>query len=261
MRIRLYWDIVWFGFRQVAVYRSEVWVAIITKIIRLAGVIFLWSVILKDPAVGHNFSTLLPYFLVADSIQVLVGGEWIRFGRQIIDEIKSGAINNHLLKPVHPIAYLYARFTGGRAIEISLSIITLTLGWILFPPASPVSILFFLLAVLISVAVSFAFNVMVGNLAFWFTEADGIKNGVSHIIRVFGGSMIPINFFSGYLKTLINNSPLPIFAFLPASILQQGLGSENLRGLVVSLLWATALIPISLMIWRKGVRRCEAIGI
>lgn len=262
MRPQLYLQTLLLGLRQVVVYRTEVWLAIAIKIIRISSIAFLWSVLLKDPAVKGSFAQILPYFLVADSVQVLVGAEWIRFGRTMINEIKEGALNTLLIRPVHPIAFMYARYYGGRGVEVMTALISLALGIYLRPPESFLAIGLFLLALIVSWIVSVSINTMVGNLSFWFVEADGIKNAVNHTIRIFGGSLVPISFFPPLLKNIALASPVPILAYLPVTLLQPGgITPENLTALFISACWAVFLLPFSLKIYQKGIRHYEAIGI
>ena len=195
MKLGLYLNTLRLGLRQIIVYRFEVWLNILIKFIRISSIAFLWSVLLKDPAIKGSFMEILPYFLVADSVQVLVGAEWIRFGRMMIDEIKDGTISNYLIRPVHPLLFMYARYYGGRGIEVLTALVSLIIGWAMRPPDSILSIFLFLIALFVSLIVSVSINILVGNLSFWFTEADGIKNAVSHTIRIFGGTFIPISFF------------------------------------------------------------------
>lgn len=262
MRLRLYQDIFKFGLQHVLIYHTEIWATVLTKAIRLTSIAFLWSVLLKDPNVTGSFRQILPYFLIADFVQVAVGAEWIRFGRTMIDEIKAGAISNYLLRPTHPITFMYARYYGGRGLEIVLALASLTVGWYLLPPSSPLAIFLFLVALVISGLVSFSINVMVGSLSFWFIEADGIKNAVNQIIRIFGGSLIPLSFFPPLLKSFTLFSPIPIMAYIPATLFQSvTLTTENMLALFSSAIWAALLLPFSFYLFKKGVRHYEAIGI
>ncbi len=262
MRLRLYLDILKFGLRHVLTYQTEVWFIILTKTIRITSIAFLWSVLLKDPNVKGNFAQILPYFLIADFVQVAVGAEWIRFGRQMINEVKEGAISNYLLRPTNPVTFMYARYYGGRGIEIALALVSLALGWYLLPPQSLLAVFVFIIALAASFVVSFSINVLVGSLSFWFVEADGIKNAVNHVIRIFGGSIIPLTFYPAWLKIIAIASPIPILAYVPASLFQStSFSAENIIPLISAMIWATLLLPFSFYIFNRGVKHYEAIGI
>ena len=94
------------------------------------------------------------------------------------------------------------------------------------------------------------------------TEAKGIKNVVNHISKVFSGALIPLTFFPVAYQIPVMLSPFASYAYLPATLLQTKTVDLFLYLQVgVSIVWAIVLLFVSRLVWRKGIKRYEAIGI
>ncbi len=260
MKLSTYKDSLIFGLSQVTNYRSEVWLMILNKAIYLGGVIFLWSLIGKQASTGVG--SLISYFLIANGVQGLVDAESLRFTRALNSEIKEGTLSSHLLRPIHPVIFLYTSFLGTRGIVMFMSILLMSVGFIFLPSFSLIQFILFLLSISLAFIIGFIFNLLVGSLTFWSPEAKHLQNVASHFIRVFSGVLIPITFFSDKIKHLLLLSPLPAVAYLPSIIMQtRSFNYDILTAFISAAVWILVLLPFSFFIWRLGLKRYEAIGI
>lgn len=142
------------------------------------------------------------------------------------------------------------------------SVLYIILGIILAPPTSLVAGLLFFIVVASGAVICMAQGIMVGCGAFWMTDAKGIKNVINHISKVFSGAVIPLTFFPIVYQVPVMLSPFASYAYLPATLMQaKSIDSFLLLQVGVSIGWAVSLLFLSRLVWRKGVKRYEAIGL
>ncbi|MBU1070853.1 ABC-2 family transporter protein [Patescibacteria group bacterium] len=262
MKFSTYKDSLGFGLLQVANYRGEVWFSIIGKALSIFGIVLLWSIIGKESSGVGSFWDLAPYFLIANGVSGLVDAESTRFSRILNDEIKLGTLSNHLLRPIHPVLFLYVSFLGSRGVVMVMSILLLLSGLLLLPAISFVGIILFLFCLLFAFVIALAINLLIGSITFWTTEADHLQNVASHVVRIFSGVMIPVSLFPERLKMFTLLSPFPAMGFLPATLIKNPVwGLDIYISFLSSVFWVAVFLPFSLLIWKIGLRRYEAVGI
>lgn len=261
MRFATYTKTAAVGFLQVANYRTEVWFQVFQKVLVFAGIILLWSVI-GTGNTGQTYAQLIAYFLVTNGVRELIDALYGKFGSGVIDEIKMGRISAYLLQPTHTVLYMYFKHMGTRGVTIIFSVLYIIVGIALAPPTSILMGLLFLLIVISGALICFSIGTMVGCLAFWMTEAKGVKNAVNHVSKVFSGALIPLTFFPIAYQTPVMLSPFASYAYLPATLLQtKTISSFIILQIGVSIFWAIVLLFVSRLVWRRGVKQYEAIGL
>ena len=261
MRFSVYRKAFLFGLRQVTNYRVDTLISILSKIVSLLGVVFLWSIIGKSEGIS-GVESLMAYFLIANGVQGLVDGESLRFSKEINANVKQGTLSAVLLRPTNPIIYMYSNFLGGRGVNISMQLILICLGFVFLGGVSIIQIDLFFVSVLVAFVVAFVFNLFIGSMSFWTSEANHLQNVMSHILRVFSGVLIPISFFPETAKKILMYSPFPVLGYLPSVVLQKNMAdTEVIMTLASSIIWSIILLPICIWFWKRGVKRYEAIGI
>ena len=261
MRFATYTKTAALGFLQVANYRTEVWFQVLQKVLVLAGIILLWSII-GTGSTGQTYVQLIAYFLAANGIRELIDAQYGKFGSSMIEDIKAGKISAYLLQPTHTVFFMFFKHTGTRGVTIIFSLVYLIVGVMLVPPTSVVAGLLFLVVVAAGIVICLAQCTMVGSSAFWTTDAKGVKNVVNHFTKVFCGSLIPLTFFPAAFQVPVMLNPFAAYAYLPATLLQtKTINSFLLLQVGAAIIWAVVLLYISRLVWRKGVRHYEAIGL
>jgi ABC-2 type transport system permease protein len=261
MRVAIYLKTMAVGFLQVANYRTEVWFQILAKVLVLAGVLLLWSVIGTE-STGKTYIQLMAYFLTANGVRELIDAQYGKMGSVMIDDIKNGKISSYLLQPTHTVFYMFAKNMGTRGVTMLFSLLCIVVGIVIVPPVSVWAGLLFLVVVLSGAVICMAQSTMVGCVAFWTTDAKGIKNVVNHITKVFCGSLIPLTFFPVAYQLPVMLNPFATYAYLPATLLQTKTVDLFLLFQVgISIFWAAIFLFFSRMIWKKGVKQYEAIGL
>jgi ABC-2 type transport system permease protein len=257
----MYYNVLKFSFKQSLVYGHEVAAVFIRKAIQIGGILLFWSILAQGSTTNLNVKELLSYFLIAGAVSEFVMAN-LKFGRNTMKKIKNGEINIYAIRPVNIIYYLYSSYVGSSGLDYILGIISLTIGLLINPPRSIVSVLLFLIFLVLATILSFGINVLVAVLAFLTTEASSIKNVISHIIRVLSGAIVPISFFPGFSQTLVKLTPFPYLVFGPANALRTtSFSNQVLVDLTVATFWTILLYFFALLAWKQCFKKYEAIGI
>lgn len=194
--------------------------------------------------------------------------EWITFAipsvhLRLEDDIRSGFLEPHLLRPKSYLAMKIAEALGGAAAR-GLAIGAAALGLLLVsgragPPISAWPAI--LLLGLLGIAVGTLLLVVVGLCAFWVRRVMPPYLIVQKLIFLLGGLFAPISFYPPWLRDLGYFSPFGAnLAFAGQAAIS--LSSINLaQALALQLLWITALVAVAAAMWRAGLAKTLREGV
>jgi ABC-2 type transport system permease protein len=260
--MQLYLRIARFNFGTYLAYPFELVAAALRPVIDFGFVLLFWSIVAASSAGSVNFRKIAAYFLIATAVNNLVFLSGIKFGSVLAKAVKYGDISNFLIKPVNVLHDYLATMIGNMGVTYAVSGIFLLLGLVLQPPASLLACLLFFAYLPLALIISYSINVLVGTVAFYFTEASSIKNVTNHIVSVFSGAWVPLSFFPGTLRTIVSFLPFQAAVFGPTQALQTtSLNSTAVTAIAVSTGWAIVLYAVAMIAWRKGIKHYEAVGI
>lgn len=257
-----YLALVGYGYARLKAYPSEILMLLIEKMISLCFLLVFWSLVIKESSTSFTLREALSYFLIIDGISTIFLIRSQKFGSMLRKSIKSGEISNFLIKPINVILSMYATTLGERSVGGFVSILFIVGGIILNPPQKILSLLLFGLFVALAAILGFAVNLFEGVITFYTTEPAGIMNMISHIIKIFSGFWIPLNFFPSAMKKIVEMTPFPYMLYIPYQSLRfNSFDNEVFRNFGISLFWSISLTLMMYYFWRKGLARYEAIGI
>jgi ABC-2 type transport system permease protein len=257
----LYARVAWFNFATYLAYPLELLATFLKPFINLGFTLLFWSIIAASSHGAINFRQIISYLLIASAVSTALLLNNLRLGSSLAKAIKSGDISYALIRPVIvPFFYLAVR-VGSLGMSYAVSAVLLIAGLIMQPPASALSFVLFLLFLPPAMAISYCLNMFVGIIAFYFTEADSIKNVIGHFINVFSGTIVPLTFFPGTLKTIVLLLPFATAVFGPAHALSNAaINTQTWLSLASGYAWAIVLLMITNKLWRKSLRQYEAVG-
>lgn len=213
---------------------------------------------------GYSRSQLTTYYLVALYLQWVV--LWWPFS-EIFREIKNGDIIITCLSK--PISYYFSWFfmdLGWHLVSsfvgfFTTVLITIYLRTDLSLSLKPEFLLFFVLAVVLAIFVTYSISVCLGLLAFWFTEVGAIESFFWLGRGFFGGAALPISFIPETLRSLVIILPFRyVFSFPLEIILGKLLPVEIFLGFMLGFFWLTLLVLVYKLMWDKGRKVYSAYG-
>src|SRR5205085_10151196 len=111
------------GLQNTFVYRWNYFLRAVFGLIPLAGTVFLWRAVFREPGGGMNgydYGSMIYYYLLTIIVSNLVTpteDEW-----QIASDIREGQINSFLTKPVNYLAYRFSIFLSGRLVYTAVTL-------------------------------------------------------------------------------------------------------------------------------------------
>ncbi|HET6214512.1 MAG TPA: ABC-2 family transporter protein, partial [Micromonosporaceae bacterium] len=102
---------------------------------------------------------------------------------------------------------------------------------------------------------------LVGMAAFWTLEISGISTLYRLVSQFFAGTMVPLTFFPGALRTLADALPFRFMGYVPAATYVGALsGADLVHALIAQIGWLLALAGIVWLVWRRAYRRVVVQG-
>jgi ABC-2 type transport system permease protein len=262
MRLRLYWNIFLFNASVFRTYPLEALAVLVKRLIEVGFLIVFWGVVAHSSPGTIDFRSLVAYFLVTIAVNQITMATVLRLAQQLRGLVKRGEISNYFIKPLPVIPTIYASYLGSNVPFLALAMFGFLAALVLQPASGLFGPLAFLVFLGLAMLISLALNLMVGALAFSFNEVNSIRHSISHIIRVFSGSMVPLSYFPDGLRHAVLLSPFPGMVYGPAAALRYtALNAEVIRAFTINASWAVGLMLLAVALWRRTVRGYEAVGI
>lgn len=243
-------------------YPLEAITELLKYLIKISSLYLFWYLVLAGTNNEENINTLLSYFLISSAIGTFTMSQLAYYGKELRYSIKRGEISNLLVKPVSILPYYIFRVWGKKAVLIAIMFGGFSTGLLLIEGLSLANLLMFLPMLLVATCLGFTLNLFEGALTFFITEVSGVKNMTMHIVRIFSGALVPLQFFPEGLRAVVELTPFPGMIYGPTqALLSENPMTEMQDMLIVSAFWAILLLTLAMWLWRVGLRKYEAIGI
>jgi len=228
-------------------------------------IFFIWSAIFANRSMvfGYSQAMMLSYVLGGAIITAFVlSSRSYAMG----DDINSGDLSNYLLKPLNFTLYYFFVDLGDKAMNVFFSIAEVIILFLVFKPpvflqTNLYHLLFFIIALILAILLSFFFNVVLGFFAFWIPEVWGLRFIFNIILSFFAGVYFPIDILPKAIANTFGLLPFQYILYFPLKIyLGQLTGMEILRGIIISFSWLIILYLFANFLWKKGLEAYTAYG-
>ncbi|MFN0251806.1 MAG: ABC transporter permease [Kofleriaceae bacterium] len=250
------------GVAETVAYRAEflVWLLVTTlPLVMLA----LWSSVASEaPFRGFQSEDFVAYYL-SGLIVRNVTGSWV--GWQISEEIRMGTMAMRLLRPLHP----YVAFAASHVAAIPFRLIVALPVAVILLFSSGASALSSEPAQLALLAPSLALGWMInfnlvfilGTISFWATKTMALMNVYFALFSLFSGYLLPIQLLPSVIGDVAEVLPFRFGFSAPLELMTRSLDAEQIAYLVGGQVgWVAVTLATALWLWRRGVRRFEAVG-
>ncbi|HJR80008.1 MAG TPA: ABC-2 family transporter protein [Anaerolineales bacterium] len=251
--MKLFWAFARQNFHATAVYRLDFWLRVASTPILMYGMRWLWITLYtqRPGAFGVSLQQMVTYAVLSMAIENLFyTGPQFYMSRQV----RSGAIDGDLLRPLDFHFHMLARSTGEmffRVIVIALP--AMLLGYFLFDLQLPETLqttFLFVVTLLLGYLVNFHLDFLLGSLGLVTLEVHTIAWVFGAMARFFSGQLVPLWLFPGVLGLLANILPFRAVVSTPLSVYAGVLkGSAILQALAFQLVWLTLLLIVSRWLW------------
>lgn len=174
-----------------------------------------------------------------------------------------GRLSPFLLQPLHPLWRYVASHLAEQLSRLPFALVIVVVFFAIQPGSfwlpNPGQLLLAWLATLASFTISFLLQSLIASLCFWSEKASALERLLTVPMLFFSGLLAPIAAFPAGVRAIAQWTPFPWLIDFPARLLA-GLPVNAGFGFLVQLGWIALLLPLTLGLWRSGVRRYTAMG-
>ncbi len=266
-QVRLKWLILRTAIEERLVYRADFAFSTLVRFLPIVTQIFLWSSIFQnDPTrimKGYNFGQMVSYYLLVMMARAFSSMPGLSTG--IAGSIADGSVRKYLIQPVDMLDHLFWHRVAHKLVYYVIAAGPFALvfwlcrahlpGW----PAWPVTAAF-VASLLMSFAVGFLIESLIGLIAFWFLEVSSLIFIYMMLSYFLSGHMIPLEWLEEWIP-FVNYLPFKYLAYTPAAIMLGRIPADQLpRELFIQALWIAALLIMNRIAFNRGVRRYSSFG-
>lgn len=247
-------------------YRFTILAYRIGEIMEIIFLIFMWSAIYseQDLIKGYTLPEMITYILVGNLITVFVRNflaDWIA------REIKDGKLSLFLIKPIQYFRYIVCVELGRVTMPFIMSFISQIIVIFFFLDKIILNFdLRYLALILVMIILAFItellISYLIGLVAFWTDEVSGLYLTISRIKKIFAGGYFPLSLLPAVFVNISLALPFAYSFFVPTQLYLKKLDfSTGLKGIVVQIVWIILLYGIIRLVWKRGLRKFEGVGI
>jgi ABC-2 type transport system permease protein len=262
--MKTFWAFARQHFHATAIYRLDFWLRVASTLILMYGVRWVWiTLYTQHPgAFGVTLQQMVTYGVLSMAIENLFYTGPVYY---IAHQVRSGAIDTDLLKPLDFHFHMLARSTGEmffRIIVIALP--AMLVGYLLFDlqlPATSQTGFLFVVALLLGYLVNFHLDYFLGSISLVTLEIHSIDWAFHATSRFFSGQFVPLWLFPGVLGIVANILPFRSVFSTPLSIYSGVLKDEAIiQALSFQLIWLFILFVLCRWLWGRVQMRIVSQG-
>lgn len=208
---------------------------------------------------GLTLAQMLWYLALTESITLSAPP----VAPEIDNDVRTGAISVHLLRPLSYPLYRLAATLGERAVRFVINAVVGSIIALVF--VGPIrfdapGLVLFAASVPLAFVLDFTAHLVIGLLAFWLENTSGLVLIYSRMTMILGGVLLPINLFPDAVQRLLIYLPFANVVYGPARMFVAPDAAE-LGGLLAR--QAAAIVVYALVaaaIYTAAKRRIHAHG-
>lgn len=253
--------------QHVVNFRSRIFIWFLISFLNPISLLIFWLAVAREKGnilSGWNISSISTYYLflvIASSFIIAHIEEDVA-----VRDIKEGQLITYLLKPISYYWFKFFDEAPWRMMQGFFGLITFITFFIFFPkiisfPNTLAEIITAVLIIVFAFFISFTFKMIIGLTAFWFVDFWGLQQIVEVILVIFAGSIMPLEFFPAWLKSLALVTPFPYIIYYPIISLESKLNlNQSIHVLSIQIVWLVILMFVYKFLWKKGVKIFTGVG-
>jgi ABC-2 type transport system permease protein len=239
----------------------------IGNLFELTVQIIIWSVIFKNVEVVKNYTyeEMISYIIIGWLIVYLTGNYGLE--NTVEENIFEGKISEFLIKPISYLKYIFFSSLGRGSIALVSAVFMQTIIIFLFRDAIVFNLTLAGMIILFAIiAATFVLKVFIsialGMVAFWTDRIIGIDYSFNIISKFFSGSYFTLSLLPPYALTVCKILPFAYTFYFPTQLFLGKINAvQGAMALGIEILWIFILYVIIKLMWKKGLKKYESVGI
>lgn len=260
--VRAYPTLLRVGFAEAVAYRAEMLVWMLTTTMPLVS-LALWSAVAAAAPVGRFTQGRFAAYFLATLVVRQLTGSWLVW--EMNQDIKSGALAQRLLKPVHPLLAYSAENLSAFPLRALLSVPIAVVALVVIDPGnvprSPGALAILGVSLLGAWLINFLTMAIIGTLAFFLESSSAVFEVWLVAFMLLSGYLVPLELFPSWLRAVSSALPFRYMLAFPVEVLSGMLrGRAALHDLAVQWIYVAGCAAGAMLGWRAGLKRYAAFG-
>lgn len=253
--MKLFWAFTRQAFHSTAIFRFEFWMRLVFVYILMYTIYWVWKTLYTQTpgAFGLSLQQMITYGILGMALEIFldVGPEWY-----ISNQVRTGAIDTDLMKPLDFHIHMLARSAGEMMFSLSvLALPSFVIGYYLFHlrlPEDMTTTLLFGVSLVFSFLVFFHIGFLLGILSVITLDIRSIAWAYYSMVSFFSGQIVPLWLFPDFLRKISEALPFQAVYYIPMSIYIKRLsGSTALQAVGLQVFWALVLAWLARWAWSR----------
>ncbi len=266
MNLKKYLTIINAYWQRALTYRFSVIAYRTGELAEIVVLIMMWTAIYGAQEIiqGFTLNEMITYILVGNFINAVVRNY---LPSVIARDIKDGRLSTLLLKPMSYFQYILTQELGRMSYALIASALSAVIAILFFSSAmlwnfDPLRLVIMIVIIALSFIIELLFSYLIGLIAFWTDEVDGIFVTFERVKKFFSGGYFPLSLLPTAFVSISLVLPFAYTLFVPAQVYLGKIGiHQALVGIGIQAVWIILLYFIIAFVWNRGLRRYEGVGI
>ena len=243
--------------------RSFVWFLI--PLVEASLLLLFWIGALKTNTItGVSVSSITSYYLLLAVLSVIVTSH---VEEEIArEQIREGGLTSFLIKPISYYWMMFLEEIPYRLLQgfyglIVLGVLFLFLGSFIILVSRPLEIFLSVCIAIGAYFLFFTYKMIIGILAFWIVDINGIFQLQEIVVVVCAGYILPLSLYPSVFQNILHILPFAYMIYYPILAFQGNLNIPQLLSvLFIQFLWLGVLLIVYKVLWHNGLKRYTATG-
>ncbi|MFF3377827.1 ABC transporter permease [Streptomyces sp. NPDC002680] len=245
-------------FKVALVYRSAYLSMFVMMLLQIYLLRVVWTAFYGDreEVGGVGLGTMTAYATLA-MVQYALLSPWQL--SPIEQRVREGKVAVDLLRPIGFPPQVLAGQIGWASASVPALLVALPFALLIGAaeaPASGVAAVAYAVALAGALAVNQLLCLLVGMVAFWTLETNGMHMVYRFVAQFFSGALVPLWFMPGPVKAVAQVLPFQATNYVPAALYLGRIEGAGIGvALGVQLFWIAALSALAAWVWSRAQRR------
>ncbi|MFO7653259.1 MAG: ABC-2 family transporter protein [Candidatus Krumholzibacteriia bacterium] len=270
----LYFNFIRLAFLKYLAYRLRYYTGVLSYTIFVAGNYYLYTALYtsrSDLAETAGRVAEIGGLTLGEMI-TYVGLAWIgrsfyfnNIDRTLSYQVQQGEIAVHLIKPFHLQTVMMFEAVGEAGFRLMM--FTVPIVAVIVPlfdiqgPAQPALLGWTVLSFALAFVINSQINFLVGCLAFYLKNINGVIRAKMISMDFLTGVMIPFTFFPEWVQSVLARLPFQYIGYVPVTIyLGKRTGPDLVEALLLQAAWGLGLFLAGRWVWNRSVRHVTLQG-
>lgn len=248
-------------------YRLDFFFDLISKFFPAVIQWFMWTSIFSNSSdkviMNYTYDQMILYTIISVFVASFISVN-IHWG--IAEEIKNGILSKYIILPLKYFWYKVFQFVGSKLVSLSIVGIGICIVLYWFQSTGYVTVTVrrtgaFLAIVLLALALQYLIYYCVAGIAFWLGECGGVFTVINVISLIISGAVFPLDIFGRYVVKISQFFPFYYITYFPTNVVIGKVSQGQIQNAIcVMIIWFILLSCLSVLIWKKGLRKYIAAG-